>query len=535
MKEVFANFMAAKIVDPAFPNVNHDLGFLVAHHPRAYSVDRTAGTHPIRQQLGNLADAGTLYGPIIYQKAPIVMRQLELMLGAGAFRDGLRDYLDRFAFGNATWLDLVEILGERADFDVAAWSRAWVEEAGRPAIRTEIERGADGAVERIALVQTDPLPDRNLLWAQRMNVLVGSASGSEVVPVDLDRARAELPAAVGRTDVELVLPPADGLAYGGFELDTASRNYLLERLPEIEDPVARGAAWITLWEEMLAERVPPIRLMTLALSALPSEDTEQNVQLALEITRKTFWRFLPPTTRSELAPRLEAALLAGLANAGTSSLKAAWFDAFRATATSSDGVAFLERVWRRDARIEGLVFSETDEAEMALELAVRGGAGAQSILELQLARFVNPDRRARFEFVLPALSSSSAVRDAFFTSLENPANRRREPWVVEGLEYLNHPLRAESAEKHLRRALELLPEIRRTGDIFFPTNWTNAVLAGHHTSDAARVVREFLDETPEMPDALRRVVQQSAHELFQAAVIVRAESSASQGEESSSD
>ena len=44
-------------------------------------VDRTAGTNPIRQQLGNLTDAGQMYGPIIYQKAPIVMRQLEMIVG----------------------------------------------------------------------------------------------------------------------------------------------------------------------------------------------------------------------------------------------------------------------------------------------------------------------------------------------------------------------------------------------------------------------------------------------------------------------
>jgi aminopeptidase N len=62
MKEVFANFMAAKIVNPSFPGVNHDLRFLLAHYPAAYQVDRTAGANPIRQQLSNLDEAGQLYG-----------------------------------------------------------------------------------------------------------------------------------------------------------------------------------------------------------------------------------------------------------------------------------------------------------------------------------------------------------------------------------------------------------------------------------------------------------------------------------------
>src|SRR3989304_4799107 len=33
MKEVFANFMAAKIVNPSFPEINHDLRFFLAHYP----------------------------------------------------------------------------------------------------------------------------------------------------------------------------------------------------------------------------------------------------------------------------------------------------------------------------------------------------------------------------------------------------------------------------------------------------------------------------------------------------------------------
>jgi aminopeptidase N len=47
LKEVFANFMAAKAVNPDFPEVNHELSFLLSHHPTAYSEDRSGGSHPI--------------------------------------------------------------------------------------------------------------------------------------------------------------------------------------------------------------------------------------------------------------------------------------------------------------------------------------------------------------------------------------------------------------------------------------------------------------------------------------------------------
>jgi len=90
MKEVFANFMADKITQGNQPASTYELKFLIDHFPAAYGVDRTPGANPIRQQLSNLQEAGTLYGNIIYHKAPIMMRQLERLMGKEAFRDGLR-------------------------------------------------------------------------------------------------------------------------------------------------------------------------------------------------------------------------------------------------------------------------------------------------------------------------------------------------------------------------------------------------------------------------------------------------------------
>ena len=501
MKEVFANFMAAKIVNPAFPNVNHDLRFLVSNYPAAYGVDRTAGTHPIRQELENLDEAGSLYGAIIYQKAPIVMRQLERILGAEKLQDGLRAYLKQFQFGNATWLDLIHLLDERTEIDLAGWSRAWVEEAGRPSIRTEVEG------QRIAFIQPDPR------WTQHMEVLIGAAAGVQSVPVDLQKERTEIRAA---DKPQFVLPTGGGLAYGDFTLDEASRAFLLQHLPDLKDPVTRGATWVTLWEEMLNRRVRPSEFMDLVLRALPKENTEQNVGLILTYADDTFWRFLPGSARQEIAPTLEESLRTQLMRTASSSMKSTYFSAFRSVVTTPDGVTFLERVWRRQEKIPGLILAEQDEATMALELAVRSVPAAAAILEEQRGRFMNPDRKARFEFVIPALSGDQPPRDKFFGSLSDVNNRRREPWVVEGLAYLNHPLRASQSEKYLMPSIEMLREIQRTGDIFFPRNWMDATLSGHRSRAAAETVRAFLAEQKDYPIRLERIIRQSSDELFRA-------------------
>src|SRR5437867_4286836 len=511
MKEVFANFMAAKIVNPSFPNVNHDLRFLVANYPGAYAVDRTAGTHPIRQELANLDEAGSLYGAIIYQKAPIVMRQLERLIGPDRLQTGLRSYLKQFQFGNATWLDLVRILNEHSEVDLKAWSRAWVEEAGRPLIRAAVEGS------RISFIQSDPQPGRSLRWTERMDVLVGTTKETTVLPAELQDARTDLPLPAEFSSPQFVLPTGRGLAYGDFMLDDASRAFLLEHLQDLKEPLARGAGWVTLWEELLDGRVRPADFLSLAMRALEVEDTEQNVQLILGYVDDLFWGFLSDATRREIAPQLETVLRAGIDRAKSSSMKSTYFSAFRSAVTTSDGIVFLERVWRREQKIPGLVLSEPDEALMALDLAARSVPSSAAILEEQRNRFMNPDREARFEFVMPALSERQETRDAWFAKLADVQNRRREPWVIEGLHYLHHPLRAAQAEKYLPRSLEMLREVQRTGDIFFPKNWMDATLDGHNTRTAADTVRTFLNAQKDYPIRLRRIILQSADELFRAA------------------
>ena len=515
MKEVMANFMAAKVVNPSFPEINHELRFFLSHYPSAYDVDRTAGSNPIRQQLANLDEAGSLYGAIIYDKAPIVMRQLETMLGADGFRDGMREYLKRYAFGNATWLDLVKILEARHP-GVAKWSQAWVEQRGRPEIATGLRCGAGGKIAALALRQRDPL-GRNLLWPQRLRVTVGFGGGARQYDLAIEGADTTLPQVRGLPRPLYVIPNGGGLGYGLFKLDTATLRYLLDHLEAISDPLTRASAWVDLWENLLEGRVEPAQFLDLAIRALPRESDEQNTQRILAYAVRAFWVEIPSGERTARAPAFEAFLRAGLAQASTASRKAAWFNAFRDVVLTRGGLVWLERVWRREEKIPGLTFAETDEMEMALTLALHQGSGWQQILAAQRDRLRNPDRKAEFEFVMPAVSADPAVREQAFARLRDVSNRRHEPWVLESLRYLNHPLRQPQSREFIRPALDLLPEIQRTGDIFFPKRWADASLSAYRSPEAAATVHGFLAAHPELPLRLRWVVLSSAGDLFRAA------------------
>ena len=85
-------------------------------------------------------------------------------------------------------------------------------------------------------------------------------------------------------------------------LDARSRAWLLEHLENIPDALTRGAAWVTVWDNLLERHVAPQAFMTLATRALPRETDEQNTQRILNYVTHAYWKFLPPSERLSRAP-----------------------------------------------------------------------------------------------------------------------------------------------------------------------------------------------------------------------------------------
>lgn len=261
-KEVFANFMAAKMVNPGFPDIDHELNFLLRHYPPAYAVDRSAGANPIRQQLGNLNEAGQMYGPIIYNKAPIMMRQLEAKLGEAAFRAGIREYLARHAYGNATWPALVEILDQQADAGLADWSDTWVHDAGFP--HQSLQSDAEGLYygpqpatlsELAAWSALAPVARGRLL----LNLYEGLLTGAQVNAEDYSRELLAL-VAVERSQLLLATILEQLVRLQQSLLPVAARERLQ---PALED---------TLWREIAATTdASRMRLLFDSLSLLAAE------------------------------------------------------------------------------------------------------------------------------------------------------------------------------------------------------------------------------------------------------------------------
>jgi len=514
LKEVFANFMAAKMVNPNFPDLNHQLRFLLAHHPAAYSEDRTQGSHPIQQKLENLKDAGTLYGRIIYQKAPIVMNQLEKIIGEEALRKGLRVYLKNYAYRNATWDDLIKILEQASGKDLEEWSEAWVREAGMPHYRVE-KNEANGRITSLKISQANKTKTGNH-WQQQVKISSVNKEKQQVYPVMLNGDTTEIKEIIGDKKADFTLVNSDGTGYGYFNLDKDSRQYLAKHVWKISDALLRGNAWLALYEEMLQGTITHKQFMEMLLKAIPNENEPLNTQNILGYIEEVYWKYYTPKERLAMAEKLEKLLWKIMDAAPGQSAKAAYFKTYLKIAQTKEAITRLKLIWEGDLLMNDIVLSENDYTKIACEIALKNEAIAEEILQKQLANIKNPDRKAMLQFIMPALSTKQADRDLFFKSLKSETNRTHETWVLQALSYLHHPLRAKNSERYLMETLELLEEIQLTGDIFFPKRWLVTSFSGHQSKSAASIVIKFLEERPDYPYRLRNKILQAADPLFRA-------------------
>ncbi len=246
MKEVFANFMAAKIVNPSFPGINHELRFLLRplsrrlrrgshgwhqRHPPAARQPRR-GRHALRRDH--------------LQKAPIVMRQLEVILGRGPLPRRPARVSDGAPVRQCDLArpDPRARRGARRRTSRPGATPGWRRRAGRT-ITTEPAASRTARIARLAFDQRDPVAaaradvDRA---ACSVHARLRRLGAGPAVRLDGPRTWTSPTRAACRRRASCC-PTGGGIGYGGFAISTpARRAYLLAHLPDIADPLTRGAA-----------------------------------------------------------------------------------------------------------------------------------------------------------------------------------------------------------------------------------------------------------------------------------------------------
>ncbi|CAM3564769.1 M1 family aminopeptidase [Flavobacterium chungbukense] len=511
MKEVFANFMADKIMNPIFPKVNHNLQFFTAHYSSAYAEDRSLGTHPIRQHLENLKDAGSLYGAMIYNKAPIMMRQLEASMGKEPFQKGIQKYIQKYANDNADWNNLVEILDAETPLDMKKWSEVWVNKSGRAIFTDKIEYDAKNRIKKFE-IQQQAEDKSNNVWPQIFQIGLVYANEIKVLTANITAKNLAVKEASGLAKPLAVVYNYNGFGYGVFPLDGNN----LEYISTLKDEVARAASYSNLFENTLIGNVSADKAFNCFLKGIQSEENELVLRIVSGNLNTIYWRFFTEEQQNKVQKQLLGILYERLQANLSANIKKTLFGLFSSVAYSDSGKASLYKIWNREVSISGLKLNEDDYTNMAMNLAIFKHEKADEILEKTRTSISNPDKKKRFEFLLPSLSKDESVRNAFIESLKDDANREKESWVSVGLANVNHPLRQENAQKYIRFSLDLVDEIQRTGDIFFPKDWLDNTIGKYSSKYAFDEVQRFLKENPNFSPILKRKLFMATDLLYKA-------------------
>ena len=194
LNESFATWMSYKQMDGWKPGWRVWLDFN-AGRESAFALDALDSTHPIYASVKNAEDAK--FDVITYEKGAATLRMIESFVGEKQFRNGIRQYMKRFAYKNATADDLWMAVQETSNQPVMQIANRWIKQSGFPLV--EVGLGKGGAVTlRQSRFFSAPGKKGGGVWPVPLIIRYEDDAGVHEERVLFDKRKAELPLGKGR-------------------------------------------------------------------------------------------------------------------------------------------------------------------------------------------------------------------------------------------------------------------------------------------------------------------------------------------------
>ena len=134
LNESFATWMGNRVIESVYPQYETDLSL---PQSQAYPVDELVTAKPVRKPIRVEDDIFEDLG-LAYNKGRSILTVVEAYAGPEVFQAAVRDYLKRYAWGNATEQDLWSVVSEHADADVSAIAARYLNQAGFPLVSVDV-------------------------------------------------------------------------------------------------------------------------------------------------------------------------------------------------------------------------------------------------------------------------------------------------------------------------------------------------------------------------------------------------------------
>jgi aminopeptidase N len=227
LNEAFATFMALLTVDAWRPDWEQWNTFGRAT-TSAKEVDALRSTRAIEYPVHSPDDASGMFDVLTYQKGAAILRMLEQYLGAERFRDGIRLYLARHAYGNTETHDLWHAIEESSGEPVRRIMDQWIWQGGYPLLTAAPAEGGVRIDQRRFLADGS---DDHAVWDVPLRVRSLGGDGSPVL-VSADGV------VVDEAPDAAIVVNAGASSFVRVRYEGGLLERLIERLPEVS-PIER--------------------------------------------------------------------------------------------------------------------------------------------------------------------------------------------------------------------------------------------------------------------------------------------------------
>jgi puromycin-sensitive aminopeptidase len=298
LNEAFATFAEMLAVDAWKPEWKRWDTFGVSRAV-AMVVDGLHSSRPIEYPVRAPKDADAMFDTLTYEKGASVLRMLEQHLGPALFRDGIRDYLKRHAYGNADTKDLWVSLGRVARQPVPALMNGWIFKPGYPLVTVSLgKRGRLRLSQRRFTYLSSPSPRTSRrkpvasTWHIPIQLRVATATKRDSRRVLMTGAAMQVKVPGG---TESVLVNEGGHGFYRVRYEPALLKRLLRLVPDGLAPIERFNLVNDAWASAAAGLMSPAEYLDMTQAF--TEDRDKNVWAVLLDSFYTVHRLLDPLRR----------------------------------------------------------------------------------------------------------------------------------------------------------------------------------------------------------------------------------------------
>jgi len=336
-------------------------GFAYTDKARAYEADALPSRQPVSSPVSTAGQGRDKPYGILYAKGASVIRALAALIGDDALRQGLSEYLSRFAFGSATLDDLVGCWSRASGQDLAGWADQWLRAEGTTTVRLD----GNGAV-------VQDLPRRQRIGIGLYDLDAdGRLRRRDLLHAELEGERTAVP---GLAPAAVVVLNDQDLSYTRTGFDPGSARALAAAACQLGDPVSEAVCWNGFWLLVTGGELPAAQLTDMVGRRLQADDLPEvavETLLARAVEAADTWA--PPSQRAALRAQLAAATRTAAADARKLAI------GFAASAQTDDQLARLGAWLAGNDLPDGVVADAELRARILFTLAARGLAREQDI------------------------------------------------------------------------------------------------------------------------------------------------------------